>query len=50
MRALAAQTATDGSPVDDNQSHLYDPAGGADKGLHDAILLHEAAAIVNLHS
>eukprot|EP00267_Zea_mays_P035684 XP_008671988.1 uncharacterized protein LOC103649506 [Zea mays] len=49
-RALAAQTAADGSPVDDNQSHLSDPAGGADKGLHDAILLHEAAAIVNLHS
>jgi hypothetical protein len=27
---------------------LSDPAGDTGKGLHDAIFLHEAAAIVNL--
>jgi hypothetical protein len=50
-RALAAQDATNDIPNDnDAQFHISEPTGDAAKGLRDAILLHEAAAIVNLHS
>jgi hypothetical protein len=49
-RALAARDVTNDILADDAQSHLSDPGGDAGKDLHDTILLHEAAAIVNLHS